>query len=101
MYPFQNILFTTDFSSNSKSALKYAAASARKHGATVFIHNAQEASLPPQALKLSERSLADNGYDWLMAIKKEMEEIANSELLAGLKVQMILSEGRAVDEIPR
>jgi nucleotide-binding universal stress UspA family protein len=101
MYPFQNILFTTDFSSNSKSALKYAAAFAHKHGATLYIHNSQEGSLPPQALKISDRALAENGFDWVMAIKREMEEIASSELLNGLKVQMILSEGNPAKEIPR
>jgi nucleotide-binding universal stress UspA family protein len=101
MYPFRNILFTTDFSANSKSALKYAAAFAHEHGATIYIHNAQEGTLPPQALKLSDRALAEHGYDWVMAVKKEIEELAASELLNGLKVQMIVSEGRAVDEIPR
>lgn len=101
MYPFQNILFSTDFSVNSKSALKYAAALARRHNATIFIHNAQEGTLPPQALKLSDRTLAEHGYDWVTAIKREMEEIANSELLNGLEVQLVLTEGKPVEEILR
>src|SRR5690349_9450783 len=101
MYPFQNILFTTDFSTNSKSALKYAAAFARQHGAMLYIHNSQEASLPPNAIKLSDRALADNNYEWLANIKREMESLANSSLVEGLKVELLLTEGSPKDEIPR
>lgn len=101
MYPFQNILFTTDFSANSKSALKYAAAFARQHNATLYIHNSQEASLPPNALKLSERTLADNNYEWLVPIKREMEQLAHSPLVKELKVELLLTEGNPKDEIPR
>jgi nucleotide-binding universal stress UspA family protein len=101
MYPFQNILFTTDFSANSKSALKYAAAFARQHNATLYIHNSQEASLPPNALKLPERTLADNNYEWLVPIKREMEHLAHSPLVKGLKVELLLTEGNPKDEIPR
>src|SRR5690348_10025034 len=101
MYPFQNILFTTDFSAHSKSALKYAAAFARQHSAKLYIHNAQEATLPPHALKLSERALSENGYEWLTAVKLGLEELANNEILNGLEVQMVLSEGTPAKEIPR
>ncbi|MBL8193310.1 MAG: universal stress protein [Blastocatellia bacterium] len=101
MYPFQNILFSTDFSNNSKSALKYAAAFARQHNATLFIHNSQEASLPPNALKLSERALSDGNHQWLITIKKELENLAHSHLLTGLKVELILTEGNPKEEIPR
>lgn len=101
MYPFQNILFTTDFSTNSKSALKYAAAFAHKHQAKLYIHNSQEASLPPNAIKLSERALADNNYEWLVSVKREMESLAHSSLLAGLNLELLLTEGSPKDEIPR
>ncbi len=101
MYPFQNVLFTTDFSTNSKSALKYAAAFAREHNATLYIHNSQEASLPPNAIKLSERALADNNYEWLVTIKREMESLAHSPLVTGLKVELLLTEGSPKNEIPR
>jgi universal stress protein A len=101
MYPFQNILFTTDFSTNSKSALKYAAAFAQKQKAKLYIHNSQEASLPPNAIKLSERALADNNYEWLVSVKRDMENFAHSPLLAGLNVELLLTEGNPKDEIPR
>lgn len=101
MYPFQNILFTTDFSTNSKSALKYAAAFAKKQKAKLFVHNSQEASLPPNAIKLSERALADNNYEWLVSVKRDMENLAHSPLLAGLNVELLLTEGNPKDEIPR
>src|SRR5262249_51181756 len=101
MYQFKNILFPTDFSASSKSCLKYAAAFTRYYGSTLYIHNAQEGTLPPQALKLSDKSLTENGYDWVRAIKKELEEMAGSELLHGQKVNLLLTEGKAGDEIPR
>lgn len=101
MYPFRNILFTTDFSPNSKSALKYVAAFARQSGARIFIHNAQEGTLPPQPLKISDRALSENGFDWITAIKHEMQALADSDLLKDLPVHMILSEGNPIQEIPR
>src|SRR5690349_17940322 len=101
MYPFKNILFPTDFSANSKSGLKYAAAFTRHYGSNLYIHNSEEATLPPQALRISDRALSENGYDWVTAIKKEMEEISNSDLLNGQKVHLLLTEGAADEEIIR
>lgn len=101
MYPFKNILFCTDFSPLSRSLLKYAAAFARHHQARLYILNVQESSLPPQALRLSERALAENGYEWLVGVRRELEEIAAHEVLKGLDVHVLLTEGDPAVEIPR
>lgn len=101
MYPFKNILFCTDFSPLSRSLLKYAAAFARQHQARLYILNVQESSLPPQALRLSERALAENGYEWLVGVRRELEEIAAHEVLKGLDVHVLLTEGDPAVEIPR
>lgn len=101
MYPFKNILLPTDFSPNSRSAIKYAAGFGHRYGASIYLHNAQECSLPPQALILSDRSLSDYGYDWITGIKKELKNLSNNPLFNGLNVHVLLSEGRAIEEINR
>jgi nucleotide-binding universal stress UspA family protein len=101
MYPFKNILFCTDFSPLSRSMLKYAAAFARHNEARLFIHNAQSATLPPQALRLSERALAEHGFEWLVGIRQELEELATHDLVKGLDVRVLLTEGEPESEIPR
>lgn len=101
MYPFKNILFPTDFSPLSRGMLKYAAAFARRHEARLYICNVQEASVPPQALRLSERALSEHGYEWLIAIRRELEELAGHSLVAGLDVHVLLAEGNPADEIVR
>lgn len=101
MYPFKNILFPTDFSLNSRSAIKYAAGFGHRYGASIYLHNAQEGCLPPQSLILSDRALSDYGYDWITSIKKELKELSNNQLFNGLNVHVLLSEGRAPEEINR
>ncbi len=101
MYPFKNILFPTDFSPNSRSAIKYAAGFAHRYGATVYLHNAQEGSLPPQTLILSDRALSDYGYDWITGIKKELKNLSQNSLFEGINVHILLSEGRVAEEINR
>ncbi|MBX7220575.1 MAG: universal stress protein [Blastocatellia bacterium] len=101
MYPFKNILFSTDFSPLSRSLLKYAAAFARHHNARLYLHNAQEGSLPPQVFRLSERALSEHGYEWLVAVRQELDELAQNELVKGLDVHILLTEGVAANEIVR
>ncbi|MCS6884180.1 MAG: universal stress protein [Acidobacteriota bacterium] len=101
MYPFRNILLPTNFSPNCRSAIKYAAAFGHRYGAAIYLHNAQEGSLPPQALLLSDRTLSEHGYDWITAIKKELKELSEHPLFKGLNVHLLLSEGSAASEIKR
>lgn len=101
MYPFKNILYSTDFSPLAHSMLKYAAAFARHYNARLYLHNAQEGSLPPQALRLSERALSEYGYEWLIAVRRELEELAQHEILKDLDVHLLLTEGQPAAEVVR
>ncbi len=98
---FQHILFPTDFSPLSRGLLKYVAAFARYYRGRVTILNVQSASLPAQALRLSERALAENGFEWLVGIRRELEEMMQHEALQGLDVHAMLAEGEPAAEILR
>jgi nucleotide-binding universal stress UspA family protein len=98
---FQHILFPTDLSPLSRGLLKYAAAFARQSKGQVTILNVQSASLPAQALRLSERALAENGFEWLVGIRRELEEILQHEVLQGLNANAMLAEGEPAAEILR
>lgn len=98
---FQHILFPTDFSPLSRGLLKYAAAFARQSSGRVTILNVQSASLPAQALRLSERALAENGFEWLVGIRRELEEMLQHEVLQGLDAHAMLAEGEPAAEILR
>lgn len=98
---FKHILFATDFSPLSRGLLKYAAAFARHGGGRVTLLNVQSASLPAQALRLSERALAENGYEWLVGIRRELEEMLQHEVLQGLDAHAMLAEGEPATEILR
>ncbi|MGQ9897483.1 MAG: universal stress protein [Acidobacteriota bacterium] len=98
---FQHILFPTDFSPLSRSLLKYAAAFARQSNGRVTILNVQSASLPAQALRLSERALAENGFEWLVGIRRELEEMLQHEVLRGVDAHAMLVEGEPAAEILR
>ncbi|MFQ3580492.1 MAG: universal stress protein [Chloracidobacterium sp.] len=98
---FKHILFATDFSPLSRGLLKYAAAFARQANGRVTLLNVQSASLPAQALRLSERALAENGYEWLVGIRRELEEMLQHETLQGLDAHAMLAEGDPATEILR
>ncbi|OYT72755.1 MAG: hypothetical protein CFK52_03855 [Chloracidobacterium sp. CP2_5A] len=98
---FEHVLFATDFSPLSRGLLKYAAAFARHAGGRVTLLNVQNASLPAQALRLSERALAENGFEWLVGIRRELEEMLQHEVLQGLDAHALLAEGDPAAEILR
>ena len=82
MFPFRNILFPTDFSPSSQSALKYAAAFARHSHGRVLLLNVQEAKLAAnQPVQLKE---------WV-----------SDPLLEGVEVDPMFVEGEPAAEIAR
>lgn len=81
MFPFRNILFPTDFSPPSQSALKYAAAFARHSQGRVLLFNVQDAKLAANHAQLKE---------WL-----------SDPLLEGVEVDPVLVEGEPAVEIAR
>src|SRR4029079_7176784 len=83
MYPFRNILFPTDFSPNSRVALKYAAAFARTSQGRVVVLNVQPSKIPDDLLIKSEGSF----YTCDTLIKSEgIFYGADSQLLNELRI---------------
>ena len=78
MFPFRNILFPTDFTTNAHAALKYAAAFARHSGGRVFLFNVQDAK--------TAGSVQGQG-------------LLGDPLLSGVDAELILVEGEPANEI--
>ena len=78
MFPFRNILFPTDFSTNAQAALKYAAAFARHGGGSVVLFSVQDGK-------------AD--------LQSQANEILSDPLLSGVDTERIFVEGEPAGEI--
>ena len=78
MFPFRNILFPTDFSTNAQAALKYAAAFARHGGGRVVLFSVQDGK-------------AD--------LRSQANEILSDPLLSGIDTERIFVEGEPAGEI--
>ena len=78
MFPFRNILFPTDFSTNAQAALKYAAAFARHGGGRVVLFSVQDGK-------------AD--------LQSQANEILSDPLLSGVDTERIFVEGEPAGEI--
>lgn len=76
MFPFRNILFPTDFSTNAQAALKYAAAFARHGNGRVVLFSVQDAK----------------------AIQSQVDELASDPLLSGVETERLVVEGEAPRE---
>jgi len=84
---FKNILFLTDFSEASRTAMEYAAVLAKHHGATFYAAHVQTPTPPPY---LEGRALTE----YFDATREQKREQLNT-LIAPLHVksQILLSEG--------
>jgi nucleotide-binding universal stress UspA family protein len=80
MFPFRNILFPTDFSTNAQAALKYAAAFARHGGGRVLLFSVQDA-----------RTAAE--------LQSQVNELLADPLLDGVDTEPIFVEGEPAGEI--
>jgi nucleotide-binding universal stress UspA family protein len=80
MFPFRNILFPTDFSAHSQTALKYAAAFARHSHGRVLLFNVQDGKV------------AEN-------LQSQLKELLSDPLLEGVDVEPLLVEGEPAAEI--
>jgi len=78
MFPFRNILFPTDFSTNAQAALKYAAAFARHGGGRVVLFSVQDGK-------------AD--------LQSQVNEILSDPLLNGVDTERIFVEGEPAGQI--
>ena len=78
VFPFRNILFPTDFSTNAHAALKYAVAFARHGNGRVFCFNVQDADA---------------------AGSLQGQELLGDPLLSGVDKELILVEGEPANQI--
>ena len=79
-FPFRNILFPTDLSTNARAALKYAAAFARHGGGRVVLFNVQEAK-------------ADGSQP------EKFDDLRSDPLLQGVVIDHSIVEGEPATEI--
>ena len=80
VFPFRNVLFPTDFSTNAQAALKYAAAFARHGGGRVLLFSAQD-----------QKALGN--------LQPQVRELISHPLLSGVDKEWILVEGDPASEI--
>src|SRR5438309_5084443 len=97
--PFRNILFPTDFTPHARSALKYAAAFARESRGRVILLSVQSAKVPANLMTLPERVLHDQDTQWLLQLRREVEQLLIDPMFDGLEVEPVIVEGEPANEI--
>jgi nucleotide-binding universal stress UspA family protein len=100
MYPFRNILFPTNFSSDSRAALKYATAFASTDDGCVLLVNVQSAQVPRNLLTLPDEAF-DAGTHWQRQIRSDLRDLLNDPLLCGVEVRPLILDGEPAQEITR
>jgi len=99
MYPFQNILFPTDFSAHARASLKYAAAFARHGNGRVLIVNVQDEKVPSNLLALNERDLEGQDNRWLLQLQTDTRELLADSLLQSVDVEPVFVDGDPPSEV--
>src|SRR6185369_8429268 len=93
MYPFRNILFPYNFSSNAHAALKYAAAFARDGRGRVILLNAQNAKVRSDILQAPQDLFESNEERWLLQLRNELKDLLADPLLKGIDIDPYMVEG--------
>jgi len=101
MFPFQTILFPTDFSAHAHSALKYAAGFARDNAGRVLLLNVQDAKVPANLMTLPVRIFEDQENHWLLDLRSQAKQLLADPLLTGVDAEMVFSDGDPATEISR
>ena len=101
MYPFRNILFPTDFSPNSRVALKYAAAFARTSQGRVVVLNVQSSKIPDDLLIKPEGSLYGTDSQLLNELRISAQDILRDPVLTSVDVETLFADGDPAQEIAR
>ncbi|HLW51556.1 MAG TPA: universal stress protein [Candidatus Angelobacter sp.] len=94
----KRILFATDFSPASRAALPLVAAIARHYGSHVLLaHIASPAPyplVPPEVIAVLDRRKE-------LEARKELEVLLHSDLLHGIKSELLVRSGSTIDELER
>jgi len=101
MSTYKNILFPTDFTPHARSALKYAAAFARKNHGRVVLFSVLDAKVPANLMTLPERVLEDPDSQWLLQLRRQVSELLRDPLFDGLEVEPVIAEGEPAVEIAK
>jgi len=101
MYPFRNILFPTDFSPNSRVALKYAAAFARTSDGRVVVVNVQPSKVPNDLLTKPDAGLAGTDSQLLNELRISAQDILRDPILRSVDVETLFADGEPAAEIAR
>src|SRR5687767_5211452 len=98
---FRNILFPTDFTAHARSALKYAAAFAREASGRVLLFSVQSGEVPANLMTLPERVLKDQENEWLLQLRREVQQLLADPLFDGIEVEPVIVEGEPASEIAK
>jgi nucleotide-binding universal stress UspA family protein len=98
MYPFRNILYPTDFSQNSRAALKYAAAFARHDGGRVVMFNVQPAKVPQDLLTSAAKPFEEQ---WLSQVRFDACSHLADPSFRNVDVETVFADGEPSAEIAR
>lgn len=98
---FRNILFPTDFTAHARSALKYAAAFAREARGRVVLLSVQGAAVPANLMTLPERVLHEQENEWLLQLRREVQQLLADPLFDGIEVEPVIVEGEPAAEIAK
>lgn len=98
---FRNILFPTDFTAHARSALKYAAAFAREGNGRVVLFSVQDANVPANLMTMPERVLQEQENEWLLQLRREVQNLLTDPLFDGLEVEPVIVEGEPATEIAK
>src|SRR6478672_12850109 len=101
MYPFRNILFPTDFSPNSRVALKYAAAFARNAGGRVVVLNVQSSKVPTDLLTEPEGSFVGPDSQLLNELRISAKDILRDPVLTSVDTETLFADGEPAEEIAK
>jgi nucleotide-binding universal stress UspA family protein len=101
MSTYRNILFPTDFTPHARSALKYAAAFARRNHGRVVLFSVLDAKVPANLMTLPERVLEDPDSQWLLQLRHQVSELLRDPLFDGLEVEPVFAEGEPAVEIAK
>ena len=93
MYPFRNILFPYNFSTNSHTALKYAAAFARDGRGRVIVLTAQYTKVRSDILQAPEDLFESNEDRWLLQLRNELKGLLADPILKGIDIDPYMVEG--------